>query len=84
MATRESIPVGTPVKLLLSLPWKLGQINVEAQAKWRRSEDASSGEPLSPGVGLEFAHLDEESFKKIKMYLEKFQALAASLPSPVS
>jgi uncharacterized protein (TIGR02266 family) len=82
LATRESIPVGTPIKLLLSLPWKLGRISVEAQAKWRRSEDASSTECQSPGVGLEFSHLDEESLGKIRMYLERFQELAARLPSP--
>jgi Tfp pilus assembly protein PilZ len=82
LATRESIPVGAQIKLLLSLPWKLGRIFVEAQAKWRRTEDASPAESQSPGVGLEFSHLDEESLGKIRMYLERFQELAARLPSP--
>lgn len=84
LATREPIPVGTPIKLLLSLPWKLGRISVVAQAKWRRSGDASSVEYQAPGVGLEFAHLDEESLGKIRLYLERFQELASRLPSPVS
>jgi uncharacterized protein (TIGR02266 family) len=82
LATRESIPVGARVKLILSLPWKLGRISVRAQAKWRRVENVSSSESQSPGVGLEFAHLDEESLGKIRMYLERFQELAARLPSP--
>jgi Tfp pilus assembly protein PilZ len=84
LATQESIPVGTPIKILLSLPWKLGRISVEAQAKWRRSDDVSSTESQSPGVGLEFSRLDEESLGKIRMYLERFQELAARLPSPAS
>ena len=84
LATRESIPLGTRLAIRLSLPWQLGQIDVQAQAKWHRREHASPGNSQSPGVGLQFTNLDPVSIEKIEEYLGKFQALADQLPSPVS
>lgn len=84
LATREPIPLGTRLAIRLSLPWQLGQIDVQAQAKWYRFGNASSRNSQSPGVGLEFTNLDQKSSRKIEDYLEKFQALADQLPSMVS
>ena len=83
LATRESIPLGTPLALRLSLPWQLGQIDVQAQAKWCRPEDASSRNSQAPGLGLAFTNLDQKSIEKIEEYLDTFQALADQLPSTV-
>lgn len=84
LATRESIPLGTRLAIRLSLPWQLGQIDVQAYAKWHRRADPSSRNSQSPGVGLQFTNLDQESSRKIGHYLEKFQALADQLLSLVS
>ncbi len=83
LATREPIALGTPLALRLSLPWRLGQIELQAHAKWCRQEDISSRNSPSPGVGLAFTSLDQESIEKIEEYLDKFQALADRLPSTV-
>jgi uncharacterized protein (TIGR02266 family) len=84
LATQEVVPVGSTVQLWITLPWQVGQVDVEAKVVWRRAEaERSEGNP-SAGMGLEFVALEREVTEKLKSYFEKFAELAARLPSCVS
>jgi len=83
LATEEHIPQGHPLKLIISLPWPLGQLDVEATVIWRRPEVGAQGKQ-SPGMGIQFATLDQAAVVKIEAYLERFHQLAAQLPDQVS
>lgn len=83
LATREDIPVGTGVRLLVSLPWQMGQFEVNAKAAWRREQVGPPAGGSAPGVGLEFVDIDAHAQAKLRRYLERFQELAAGLPASV-
>lgn len=82
LATPEVVPVGSTVMLHITLPWEMGRIEVEAEVMWKRAGKASTDEDSSPGLGLQFVTLGQESTDKLKLYFEKFTKLAARLPSP--
>ena len=84
LATRELVPVGSTIKLLITLPWQLGQVDVEAKVVWKRAEAESDEENPSPGLGLQFVTLERSVTNKLKLYYERFTELAARLPSPAS
>ncbi len=83
LATEEHIPKGQPLKLTISLPWQLGQLDVEATVIWRRPEVGNQGKQ-PPGMGIQFAKLDQAAGVKIEAYLKRFHQLAAQLPDQVS
>jgi uncharacterized protein (TIGR02266 family) len=84
LATREIVPVGSTIKLRITLPWHLGRVDVEAKVVWKRTEEDSTEDNPSSGMGLQFVTLEREVTDKLKLYFEKFTELAARLPSPAS
>jgi uncharacterized protein (TIGR02266 family) len=83
LATEEKIPQGHSLQLTISLPWQLGQFDVEAKVIWRRPDVGPQG-GQSPGMGVQFSNLDQDGHEKIEAYLKRFHQLAASLPDLVS
>jgi uncharacterized protein (TIGR02266 family) len=83
LATDEPILQGHRLQLTISLPWQLGQLDVEATVIWRRPEVGAQGKQ-SPGMGVQFKNLDQDGHEKIEAYLKRFHQLAASLPDQVS
>lgn len=78
LATQEDISVGSPLKIRISLPWHLGQLDLEARAVWRSTDGPGN---RSPGVGMQFTPLEDGDRAKLQKYFEKFRELAARLPS---
>ena len=84
LATPEVVPVGSTVKISITLPWQVGRIDAEAKVVWKRAGRASTDDDSSAGLGLQFVRIGRESTAKLKLYFEKFTTLAARLPRPVS
>ena len=81
LATRQTVSVGSRVRLILSLPWELGRLEVEATAVWRRGGQCSAQGNLSPGVGLQFVRVGDASRQKLQKYQEKVQEVVARRPT---
>ncbi len=84
LAIRQSVPTDTKLKLILSLPWQLGRVELDARVAWIRGESESQPENSSAGLGLQFLEPTPEALEKIELYLNKFRKLAESLPSSVA
>jgi uncharacterized protein (TIGR02266 family) len=84
LATREVVPVGSTLKLRITLPWQVGRVDVEAKVVWKRAEGDSAEDNLSSGMGLQFVTLERKATDKLKLYFEKFTELAARLPDAAS
>jgi Tfp pilus assembly protein PilZ len=84
LATSEVVPVGSTIRLHITLPWEVGRIDVEAKVVWKRTQQESTEDNPSPGLGLEFMTLETEATDKLKLYFKKFIELAARLQSTVS
>jgi uncharacterized protein (TIGR02266 family) len=84
LAIRESVPKDTKLKLILSLPWRLGRVELNARVAWVRGNDLSQPGNSSSGVGLQFLEPTPEALEKVEQYLTRFRKLAESLPSSVA
>ncbi|MBI4508514.1 MAG: TIGR02266 family protein [Deltaproteobacteria bacterium] len=64
--TRREIPVGTPVKLILSFPGLLKPISMGGIVKWVRGEPAEER-----GVGVEFDFQDPDTADKLSAVIKR-------------
>ena len=80
VAFAEPPAVGTELGIRAVLPWKLGELRVQARVVWR-NESASSeeGKLCIIGAGIAFTKLHEGSADILAGYLERFAELAAQL-----
>ena len=65
----EPLPVGTPIKLQLSLPDTESQIVVEAEVVRVQTKPPDGSCPS--GMGLKFTKLDNQGRKAIKSFVQK-------------
>ena len=77
LATEKTIPPGTPLRLLVFLPWKLGEFQAEAKVVWSTGKEGSETDP--PGVGLAFTKMNSEGEQRLQRYVQKFYQLVAQL-----
>ncbi len=69
LTTDEPLHPGDVVELRFSLPWQLGEVSLEAQVRYEQPR----------GVGLRFLDLVPEAEEKLRLYVQRFQNLAAQM-----
>ncbi len=79
LATEELAEEGEPVGLILSMPWALGEVTVEAEVVWRTDVAGTGADRLPTGMGLAFVSVSAEGKKKLRQYIQKFCQLAAQI-----
>jgi len=79
MATHSPLAIGDIVRLRISLPWKLGEVETEAKVVWRSAGSRKDGENENEpeGLGLAFTHLEQQAGEKLQKYMNRFSQLAA-------
>jgi len=79
LATKDPIPKGERVSLEVTLPWRIGDIEVDGTVEWSNHDnpEATPDHPL--GVGLSFASLPQQVSQKIGAFIERFHELVAQL-----
>lgn len=76
--SREPLPVGTVVRLIISLPDTAFPFDLEGKVVRVVAPDNPGNEP--PGMGIEFVDVDEEKRGRIERFVEKLRReLAAPL-----
>ena len=79
LATDELAEEGEPVGVILSMPWALGEVTVEAKVVWRTDAAGTGADRLPTGMGLAFVSVSAEGKKKLRQYIQKFCQLAAQI-----
>ena len=79
LATEELFPLDHTLRVALDLPWRLGEIDVEAKVVWRNEEATPQTGNRLIGMGLVFVNLDAEAKTRLGEYIEKFFTLAAAI-----
>jgi Tfp pilus assembly protein PilZ len=79
LATEELIPVGEMLHLRFVLPWQLGEVEAEAQVKWRTYDAGSRAQHLPSGLGLAFVELAPDVRKRLDLYIQRFYQLVNAL-----
>jgi len=69
IATYEQLPIGTTLDVKLSLP-DHPPIESQAQVRWVR-EHTQFTEDVSPGVGVQFIHLEADQRQAIESFLQQ-------------
>ena len=82
LATEELADVGEPVGVILSMPWALGEVSVEAEVVWRTDDAGRSAGRLPTGMGIVFKSVSGEGKKKLREYIQKFCQLASQIGQP--
>lgn len=79
LATEELFPLDHTLRVTLDLPWRLGEIEVEAKVVWRNEEAKAQADNRPIGMGLDFVNLGSEEREKLGKYIERFFELAAQI-----
>lgn len=75
--TRAPLPVGSQVRLIVSLPNAAFPFDLQGKVSWVNEFDNASN--LVPGMGIEFVDIDEEKKSRIADFVE---ILRKDLPNP--
>ncbi len=75
--TRQPLPVGSQVRLIVSLPSTVFPFDLQGRVSWVNEFDNASN--LVPGMGIEFVDIDEEKKARIADFVD---ALRRDLQSP--
>ena len=78
LCTEEQIALEEKLTLRLTLPWEIGEIRAEAEARYVISKTDPRAQS-SRGVGLAFVGLSPLDRERIRHYVSKFHRLAARL-----
>ena len=79
LCIEEPISLEEKLTLRFTLPWEMGEIRAEAEARYVISKTDPSAQTCSPGVGLAFVGLSPRDRERIRQYVSKFHRLAARL-----
>ncbi|MHB1846040.1 MAG: TIGR02266 family protein [Deltaproteobacteria bacterium] len=77
--TRSPLPVGSRVRLIVSLPDAAFPFDLQGKVSWVNEFDNASN--LVPGMGIEFVDIDDEKKTRIAGFVEK---LEKELPEPAA
>ncbi|MHB8418920.1 MAG: TIGR02266 family protein [Myxococcales bacterium] len=69
--TRTPLPVGSQVRLIISLPSAAFPYDLQGKVSWVNEFDNESN--LVPGMGIEFVDIGEEQKAKIADFVEKLR-----------
>ncbi len=75
--TRTPLPVGSQVRLIVSLPDAAFPFDLQGKVSWVNEFDNASN--LVPGMGIEFVDIDDEKRGRIAAFVDKLQK---DLPEP--
>lgn len=69
VATHQSLDVGTPISVEMSLPFEQEPVMATGEVLWIRAYNESSEAP--PGVGVRFVDVRDEDIQKIRRFTER-------------
>ena len=78
LATEEPPAPGRRITLGITLPWGLGNITVDAEVIWTALDSRGEGDTPA-GVGLAFAAPSASTAESLRLYMQRFYSLAASI-----
>jgi uncharacterized protein (TIGR02266 family) len=79
LVTEERIPIGETLHLRFVLPWQIGEVEAEAQVRWRTCDAGSRAQHLPSGLGLAFVELAPEVRERLDLYIQRFHQLVNAL-----
>src|SRR6476660_3108191 len=68
VATHMPLPVGTPVSVVMTLPFEDKPVVVKGHVTWTRPHQDDSDAPA--GVGVVFVDVSDEVFAKVRRFTE--------------
>ena len=77
--TEELAEEGEPVGVILSMPWALGEVTVEAEVVWRTDVAGTGADRLPTGMGLVFVDVSADGKEKLRQYIQKFYQIATQI-----
>lgn len=69
--TRSPLPVGSQIRLIVSLPSAAFPFDLQGKVSWVNEFDNAAN--LVPGMGIEFIDVDDEKKAKISEFVEKLR-----------
>ncbi len=72
LATEETVPNGTVLRLRIFLPGQIGQIETGARVMWRTCDAGPRAQHMPDGIGLEFIEPDPQLHEKLQNYIKRF------------
>ncbi len=73
--TRDPLPVGSMVKLIVNLPGAQFPADLSGRVAW--VEQVGNGANVSPGMGIEFVGVDEATKASIQAFVDKLRETMA-------
>ncbi len=70
LKTTEEIPVGKPLSMKFTIPNDISLLEATGTVKWVTTEQEALANNISPGVGIEFTHIKEETKQRIRNFIK--------------
>ena len=83
LAVDEMPQIGDKLRLRITLPWDVGEIEAEAEVVRQIDPGRKGIADQATGVGLQFTELSSSAEELILLYMQRFSALAAQLNETV-
>lgn len=70
LKTIENLPIGKSMSIKFTIPNDINLLEATGIVKWVTTEQEAAANNISPGVGIEFTRIKEETKQRIRSFIK--------------